>query len=129
MTNIQNIAAGNSHYIDFNIVYSDTWHDEAKRGDPVEVEDIEALTFMIKRKLNLDDETAEVTKNIESIGTDVTTGKVRVFLHADDTADINGRFFASLRLYMSDDTVQDFLQNDLPYILVDIVQGAVESTD
>ena len=119
------IPSGTTRQVEFSITYSSTWSVVAKQGDAVEAADVTDATFLLKKRLSDTDAEAKVTKETADIA--LASGTATVTLLPADTKDLQGDYFASLRLYLTDGTVQDFESSDLPYISLTFTQGAVES--
>lgn len=123
------VPAGTRRVIDFSTTYSQNWSVEAKRGENIDAEDVEGAVFMLKKQLAQADEDAAVTKMLDS-GIVVTDGTVTVTVDAADTKDLQGKYYGTLRLYLTDDGVVDWQDadfDDTPYIILNFTQGAVEA--
>jgi hypothetical protein len=123
------VPAGNRRVIEFTTTYSENWSVPLKRETGIMADDVSTVAFLLKRKMNNADEAADVEKTLGD-GIAVTDGKVTVTLDATDTKDLQGKYFGTLRLHLTDGGVVDWIDEDFadtPYIMLDFTQGAVEA--
>ncbi|QDT46191.1 hypothetical protein Pan258_02080 [Symmachiella dynata] len=127
MTEIS-FPAGTTQNIAFNATYSADWSEVAKQSQDVAAADVSDAKFMLKKYVGEDDTDAVVTKTLSS-GITKEDGKLTVTLAPSDTAGITGKYFASLRVFLTSGNVQDFEDTDftLPHIIVNITRGSVKA--
>jgi hypothetical protein len=124
------IPAGTQRVIEFTTTYSQDWSDPAKRGQNIQASEVQSARFLLKKRLSDADADALITKTIGS-GITVTTGKVSVTLQPDDSDDLEGQHYATLRIYLQGGIVVDWEDEkygDVPYIAVEFDPGAVNAT-
>ena len=122
------IPSGNTHLIEFNTTYSQQWSVQGKRGNNVLSGEVTAARFMLKKNISLPDNQSSITKNLNA-GIAATDGKLTVTLDAADTKDLQGTYYATLRITIGTSVVdwRDSQYSDSPSIQVTFTQGAVES--
>jgi hypothetical protein len=121
--------AGTRRVMEFTTTYSQDWSVVVKRGTNILAADVSSASFLLKKRLTNTDADAALTKTLVS-GIAVTSGKVTVTLNPADTDELEGPYFGTLRLYMADGGVVDWIDedfNDTPYIVITFTQGSVEA--
>jgi len=119
------IPAGTTRNIIFNVTYSDNWSVVAKRGAAVAVADISFAKFTLKREIEVEDDNADYVE----VSPTIAEGIVTVTIAASDTKELEGRYYGTLRLILATGSIVDWEDTsyaDVPYIYIDVVQGAVE---
>ncbi len=127
MPRTEEIPAGTTRNLVFNTTYSSDWSEEASQEEDVGSSAVSSAKFMLKREIETADANAAYTESNPTIA----DGSVTVTIAATDTATLEGRYYGTLRLYMVDGGVHDWEDTTypkVPYIYVDITQGAVKST-
>lgn len=119
------IPAGTTRNIIFNTTYSSDWSVEAKQGNNIANAEVTSAQFILKREIETADEDAAYTEASPV----VADGKVTVTITAADTKALEGRYYGTLRIILATGSIVDWEDTSyagVPYILVDLIQGAVE---
>lgn len=124
------IPAGTDRDVEFITTYNSTWSVVLKRGTDVLAVEVASATMLLKKQLNLADDAAVVEKTTDD-GIAVADGTLTATLTPEDTKDLNGKYFATLRIILTSGKVldwQDSEYDNIPYVVLNFMQGAVEAT-
>lgn len=125
------MPAGTTMMLDFATTYDANWSVEENQGEPIVAEDVTGARFLLKRNLADGDDDAAVEKTLDD-GITVSEGLARVALDPGDTKDLQGAYLGTLRLFLAGGAVVDWRDSafeKVPYIELDITQGAVEAVE
>jgi hypothetical protein len=122
MKSLEYANSGTTLPIGFAVTYKST-EDDVPEGD------ISDAVFMVKKRLSNDDEDALITKTLAD-GIAKADGTVTVTLDPEDTKDLQGAYYATLRIFLTSGAVLDWEDTDypnVPYFELHFRQGAVEA--
>lgn len=122
------VPSGNTRYIEFTVTYSADWSVVAKRSTSVIDSEISKVTFMLKPDPFTADASATVSKTSPTADITIATGLVTVALTPANTQNLQGKYYASLRVFLTSGAVVDFEDSSYastPYIEVEFLQGSV----